>query len=98
MIVEFIGCTGSGKTTLINQVQSSLTDTERVVTAQEIAASRIGLGGVTNPTLQNLIQELVGFPYCVRSMRRHRAFIALTIRLFTRNTNLSWATIHNLRS
>jgi len=98
MIVEFIGCTGSGKTTLITRIQSRLADTECVFTAQTIAASRIGLGGVTNPTIQNLVQELVVFPYFVRSLRRQRAFIALTIRLFTRNAGLSWVTIHNLRS
>jgi thymidylate kinase len=98
MIVEFIGCTGSGKTTLISQIQSRLAKTTRVVTAHELVASRIGLVGVTNPTAQNLIQEVVGFPYCIRSLRRHRAFLGVTVQLFTRNSDLSFTTIHNLRS
>jgi thymidylate kinase len=98
MMVEFVGSTGSGKTTLISQIQSRLANRTRVVTAYQLVAGRLGLGGVTNPTVQNLIQELIGFPFCVHSLRRHRAFLALTIRLFTRDAPLSFATIHNLRS
>jgi thymidylate kinase len=98
MMVEFVGCTGSGKTTLISQIQSRLANTTRIVTTHQLVVGRLGLGGVTNPTAQNLLQELIGFPYCVHSLRRHRAFLALTIRLFTRDSPLSFATIHNLRS
>lgn len=98
MIVEFIGCTGSGKTALINRIQSSLSRTTKVITASELVASRIGLGAIKNSTLQNLVQEVVCLPYFVRSLRTYRAFLALTFRESTRNTHLSLATISNLRS
>ena len=65
MIIEFIGSTGSGKTTLISDVQHKLVQTANVRTSYELAASPLGLQGITHPTLQNLFQELVGFPFFI---------------------------------
>jgi thymidylate kinase len=98
MIVEFIGCTGSGKTTLINHVRSRLAETTQVVTAHELVAGRLSLGVAAHPTTRNLIEELAGLPFFLGSMPRHQAFIAHTVRLFTRNSRLSLTAINNLRS
>jgi deoxyadenosine/deoxycytidine kinase len=98
MIVEFIGCTGAGKTTLIQQVQRRLTTVAQVMTSVDLATSRIGLRGMTNPTIQNLIQELVAFPFFVGSLFKYREFIQHTIKLFWRNSHFSLRTISNLRS
>lgn len=98
MIVEFIGCTGAGKTTLISQILSELAGATQVHTAHELVAGRLGLGAVANPTASNLVEEMAALPYFLASLPQHRAYIALTIRLFARDTRLSLATINNLRS
>ena len=98
MIVEFIGCTGAGKTTLINEVRARLEETVQVVTAHEVIARQVGLGVSSNPTLRNLVEECACLPYFLGSMHRHRAFIAHTVRLFAPESRLSLAAVNNLRS
>jgi thymidylate kinase len=98
MIIEFIGCTGSGKTTLIRELQSRLQRKTSVTTATALVQSRLGLPSITNPTVQNVIQEVVGFPRFISSLYRHRSFIEFTVRMLTRGPNVSIWTINNLRS
>jgi thymidylate kinase len=99
MLVEFIGSTGSGKTTLIRAVRERLAKSARVTTVSELAARRLGMQSVTNPTAQNLIQELVGFPYFLRFFPRYRAFLGYTARMLSRDSNrLSITAVNNLRS
>jgi deoxyadenosine/deoxycytidine kinase len=98
MIVEFIGSTGAGKTTLINGVNRRLAKTGRVTTSIDLATGLLGLQGLTNPTLQNLAQELVGLPFFIRTLYKHNEFIRHTIKLYWRNSGFSVQTIHNLRS
>lgn len=98
MIVEFIGSTGSGKTTLISEVHRCLTKTGRVTTSIDLATGLLGLRGVTNPTLQNLAMEFVSLPVFILALHRHNKFIGHTVKIFWRNTGFSMQTIHNLRS
>ena len=98
MIVEFIGSTGSGKTTLISNVQRRLAGTVRVTTSPDLATSLLGFKNVTNLTLQNLEQELLSFPFLVGKFYKYHAYLSHTIKLFWRNTGFSMQTIHNLRS
>lgn len=98
MIVEFIGSTGAGKTTLISEVHRSLAQTTKVTTSFDLVASPLGLKSVIHPTTRNLIQELVGFPFLIRSLRRHKAFVLFMLRMLARQANLSVFTINNLRS
>lgn len=98
MIVEFIGSTGSGKTTLISEVHRRLTKTGRVTTSIDLATGLLGLRGVTNPTLQNLAMEFVSLPVFILTLHRHNKFIGHTVKIFWRNTGFSMQTIHNLRS
>ena len=98
MIVEFIGCTGAGKTTLIEQVQRRLLKTAVVTTSVDLAAGLVGLRGVRNSTVQNLVQETVGFPFFIGSLYKYREFIHHTIKLFLRNSRFSIRMINNLRS
>lgn len=98
MIVEFIGSTGSGKTTLISEVHRCLTKTGRVTTSIDLATGLLGLRGVTNPTLQNLVMEFVSLPVFILALHRHNKFIGHTVKIFWRNTGFSMQTIHNLRS
>jgi deoxyadenosine/deoxycytidine kinase len=98
MIVEFIGSTGAGKTTLINEVRSRLAKKSQVTTSIDLATGLLGLRTVTNPTLQNLIQEIISLPFFIRTLYKHNEFICFTMKLFWRKTGFSIQTIHNLRS
>lgn len=98
MIVEFIGSTGAGKTTLISEVHDRLAKTSRVTTSIDLALSLLGLRGVTHPTLQNLVMELVSLPVFILTFYRYNQFISYTVKLFWRKTGFSIQTIHNLRS
>jgi deoxyadenosine/deoxycytidine kinase len=98
MIVEFIGSTGAGKTTLISEVRRRLAKTAEVRTSFDVVAARLGLRAVTHPTAQNLIQELVGLPFFIRSLTRQKAFVAFALRLLARQANFTVFTLNNLRS
>ena len=98
MIVEFIGSTGAGKTTLINEIQQRLAESRRVTTSSDLVTSLVGLQGIKNTTARNLVQEIVGLPFFLRSLNRYKDFIAFSIRMFSRNSDFSIETINNLRS
>ena len=98
MIVEFVGSTGAGKTSLISKIHSRLASQAVAVTPFDMIATPLGLGGVAHPTLQNIIQETAGFPYFLFALKRHSSFILHTIKLFSRNSKFSILTINNLRS
>lgn len=98
MIVEFIGSTGAGKTSLISKIRHKLVQTKVVTTPFNLIATPLGLSSVTHPTVQNLIQELVGFPFFIGSLNRHGKFLGHTIKTFSRNTKFSIHGINNLRS
>ena len=98
MIVEFIGSTGAGKTSLISKIHHKLVQTTVVTTTFDLIAAPLGLSRVTHPTAQNLIQELIGFPFFIGSLKRHRKFLGHTIETFSRNTKRSVHWINNLRS
>ncbi len=98
MIIEFIGSTGAGKTTLISEVQTRLAKTAEVTTSFDLVAASLGLQSVTNPTAQNLIQELIGFPFFIRSLPRHKAFVIFALKMLARHGNFTFFTLNNLRS
>ena len=98
MIVEFIGTTGSGKTTLINRVQHKLGSSREVKTSSDLVTGLVGLQGIKNTTIRNLLQETISFPYFLSSLPNYKDFITQTVRMFSRNSNFSIMTINNLRS
>ncbi len=57
MIVEFIGSTGAGKTTLVSEVQCRLAKLARVTTASDLILETLHLPRVTNLTVRNLIGD-----------------------------------------
>jgi hypothetical protein len=98
MIIEFIGSTGAGKTTLISEVRRGLAQTTDVTTSFELVAAPFGLYSVTHPTLRNIIEELLGLPFFVRSLFLSRTFIVFILRMLARQANFSIFTLNNLRS
>ena len=98
MVVEFIGSTGAGKTTVIDEVCRRLAKTSKVTTSIEMATGLLGLRSVKNPTIQNLAMEFVSLPFFIFTLPKYHNFLRHTIRIFWRTTGFSIQTIHNLRS
>lgn len=98
VVVEFIGSTGSGKTTVINKVYHRLKKTSKVTTSIELATDMVGFRGLKHPTLQNLVMEFISFPVFIFTLYKHNNFLRQTIKIFWRTTGFSIQTIHNLRS
>ena len=98
MIVEFIGTTGSGKTTLINHVRTKLSNSREVTTSSDLVTGLVGLQGIRNTTARNLLQETISFPYFLSAYPTYSEFITHTIKLFSRDSSFSILTINNLRS
>lgn len=98
MIVEFIGPTGAGKTTLISAVHAGLADRTDAVISYDVVAAVPRLRQVTNPTVRNLVQEIAAFPHFIRSLYHHRTFLAFALRMLARHRKLSFRTISYLRS
>ena len=98
MVVEFIGSTGAGKTSLISKIHQQLSQTKVVTTPFNLIATPLGLSNVTHPTAQNLIQELIGLPFFIGSLSRYGKFLSHAIETFSRNTKFSIHRINNFRS
>jgi hypothetical protein len=98
MIVEFVGSTGAGKTTLASAVRERLKASTDVTTSFELLAAPLGLQRLQNPTLRNLVQEFVGLPFLVSSFRRHRAFVRFALTMIARQESPSLHILNYLRS
>ena len=98
MIVEFIGCTGAGKTTLIAQIRKHLQPHATVASSFERMASPVGLRPITHPTLQNLIQEFMGLPFFLALVFNYHAFLRFTVRMLARQGRFTFFTFNYLRS
>ncbi len=79
MMVEFIGCTGAGKTTLIREVQRLLAGHTRVLNASDLGTALLGLPRFSHPTLINLSQDLLGLPAFLGTLPRQRAFVGFVV-------------------
>ena len=98
MIVEFVGSTGSGKTTLISVTKQMLSKRAFVSTASDMITRKVGLQSVTHPTAKNMIQEIIGFPFFLRSLPRHKDFALFTLNILARQSGFTIFTLNNLRS
>ncbi len=98
MMIEFVGSTGAGKTTLASEVQRRLAEKARVVTSFDFIPDLFGWRHVSNPTIRNLIQDLVGLPFFVCSLYRHRAFVVFALKILARNGSYTLLTLNYLRS
>lgn len=98
MIIEFIGSTGAGKTTLISKVQRRLSEPTQAVTSYDLVAGMFGFRHVINPTIQNLIQDLVCLPYFIRSLYQYREFVVYALKILVRYSGYTFFTLNYLRS
>ena len=98
MIIEFIGSTGAGKTTLIDEVQRRLARTAGATTSFELVAAKLGLSNIRQTTARNLIQELYGLWYLIRSLPRYKATIDFSLKMIARKAGSPIFVINNFRS
>ena len=80
MIVEFIGCSGAGKTTLMRQVQRHAAAAPMVPTAWDLVLDRPGRRRVTNPTAVNLVADATALGPFLAGLRRNDAFVRFALR------------------
>ena len=98
MIVEFIGCTGAGKTTLVSAVRRQLDPTTDIADSFDVVADLLHLPHATNPTAQNLIREVIGFPFFVRSLYTYREFLTFISKRLVGYMAYPRLTLNYLRS
>lgn len=98
MIVEFVGSSGAGKTTLASEVQRRLAGQAQVATSFELAAGLVGLRRATHPTIRNLVQDLVALPYFAGALVEHRAFVAYALRTVARRSGSPFLAANYVRS
>lgn len=81
MIIELIGASGAGKTTLAMALAQRY-GTDRFTTVDDLIMNRLGLRCVRHPTLKNLVFDFVGLPFFLVGLRRHWRFTTYaTLRL-----------------
>ncbi len=97
MMVEFIGSTGAGKTTVAAAVQRRLAGLGGVDTAPDLVASLVGLRPLARPLQRNLVSDLVGLPFFLGSLHKHGAFFRFTLRVMARQ-RLTPQTANRVRS
>jgi thymidylate kinase len=83
VIVEFIGCTGAGKSTLVEALRHHNIDGKLAVSMPELVLGDALLDRVSHPTARNVAQELASLPYLVASAPRHHAFLRFAASTLT---------------
>jgi hypothetical protein len=97
MMVEFVGSTGAGKTTVAAAVERRLAGLETVAAAPDLLASLVGLPPSSRPLQRNLVCDLVGLPYVLGSLHRHGAFLRFCLATLARQ-RLSLQAANRVRS
>ncbi len=98
MIVEFVGCTGAGKTTLARELCAHAPFPGGSVIGSDIVLGRPPFRKVTNPTAANLIQDVAGLPYFMGAWRRDRPFFKLSGDLLGEHAPSTFDKLMNTRS
>jgi hypothetical protein len=98
MMVEFVGATGAGKSTLAGEARRHLAPEVDVVDARDLVAEKLGLRPLQHPTLRNLVADLGALPQLLLAWRRHRSYLAFVLRMLGRQGRVTLQTLNYLRS
>ncbi len=90
MIVEFIGCSGAGKTTLAREIER-IGGARRSILATELVVDRPGLRWINDPTAVNLVANVISFPPFLRALGREKDFVAFAFDRLRRHAPSSFA-------
>ena len=98
MIVEFVGCTGSGKTTLARRIAGGGFTTTPARTWTDLVTDRRGLRGISDPHAINLLADVFALPAFVRSLSRERDFLRLAFDRLGRHAPSTFAKLNYSRN
>jgi thymidylate kinase len=98
VIVEFVGCTGAGKSTLARQVCAYTTRADRAVIGSDIVLARPPFQGVRNEQAANVIQDVAGLPYFLGAAHRDWPFLKLSGHLLREHAPSRFDEVLNTRS
>lgn len=98
MIVEFIGASGSGKTSLARQVARYLEEDHSAVLASDLVLRRLRLEKVAAPTVRNVLADLSAVMEMRRLDAKQRTFLAYALRWLKRHRPKSLQTLNYARS
>jgi dephospho-CoA kinase len=75
MIVELVGTSGAGKTTLARMLGRHGGPEAPVILSSDLIMDRPGRRWITNPTARNLVADVTAFPSFLRGPQRDREFV-----------------------
>ena len=68
MLIEFTGCTGSGKSSILKRVRENLSDLDiKTVSSVELILRPVGLNNISKPRIKNIILDILVFPQFILS-------------------------------
>jgi ABC-type oligopeptide transport system ATPase subunit len=98
VIVEFIGASGSGKTSLARNVVRSLEETHDAVMASDLVLRQLRLEEVSAPTARNVVADLSAVVEMLRLTGEQRTFLPYALRMLNRHRPRSFQTLNYVRS
>lgn len=100
MIVELIGPTGAGKSTLAKRLRSHLAGDggAAAVLAPDLVLDHPVLRRITNAQAANLVQDVRGLPHLVRSLPEHADVLRLSAGMLRTHAPTRFDLVMNARS
>jgi thymidylate kinase len=98
MIVEFIGPTGSGKTTLARGLVRRGVGTQPMRMATDLLTDRLGRRWIDNAHAINLLADVTTLPSFIRSLDRDREFLRFAFDRLRRHAPSAFATLNYMRN
>ena len=96
MIIELVGATGAGKTTLAHAARDR--ECGRISTIDDLVLRGPLLSRIEHPILRNIVLDIVGLPFFLLSLRRHRRFSIMAIRRLVTHAESVGAKLNYTRS
>ncbi len=97
MIIEPIGCSGAGKTTMCRMLGDNKYEGDHVVRMSDLPRNKLGLHHVNHPTATNVIQDFTGLPFFARSWYRWRDFLHFSLRILASNSPSTAYALNSIR-
>jgi len=91
MIVEFIGCSGAGKTSLAEALRRRIQPSGRAILSVDLVRDRPGLRWMRDPTMINLAADVISFPSFVRAYGRDGDFVRFAFDRHRRHAPTTFA-------
>jgi deoxyadenosine/deoxycytidine kinase len=85
-VVEFIGPSGAGKTSLIRRLHIHNDATGPILLASDLVMDRLGRRSITNPTLTNVVTDFTVLPSFLRGVDRYGDFMRFAFARLQRYT------------